>query len=102
MGDEIIAGICDTNGTPLTDLGFDGLKRRREPRGSHRDRCDEVAQDRQRFLQRTTNNGFEAGVRHRNLIPYLYQDFSVDHPVLATVTTLDEACRECHELCETI
>jgi len=93
--DEIVAWIVDTNETPLIDLGFDALKRRHETLGSHRDRCDKVAQDRQQFLQRTTNNGFEAGVRHRSLIPYLYQDFSVDHPVLATVATLDEACREC-------
>jgi len=93
--DDIIAWIVDTNETPLTDLGFGALQQRHETLGSHRDRCEEVARDRQKFLQRTTNNGVDAGVRHRSLIPYLYRDFPVDHPVLATVATLDEACQEC-------
>jgi len=93
--DDIIAWIVDANETPLTDLGFDALKQRHETLGSHRDRCEEVARDRQEFLRGTTNTGVEAGVRHRSLIPYLYQDFPVDYPVLATVATLDEACQEC-------
>jgi len=95
--DEIIAWIVDANETPLTDLGFDALQQRHETLTDHRDRCESVARDRQKFLQRTTNNGVDAGVRHRSLIPYLYQDFPVDHPVLATVATLDETCQECQQ-----
>ncbi|OYR44047.1 hypothetical protein [Halorubrum sp. Eb13] len=93
--DDIIAWIVDANETPLTDLGFDALQQRHETLASHRDYCEEVARDRQEFLQKTTNNGVDAGIRHRSLIPYLYQDFSVDHPVLATVATLDETCEDC-------
>lgn len=93
--DDIIAWIVDTNGTPLTDLGFDALEQRHEALAGHRDRCEEVARDRQELLQATTNNGIDAGVRHRSLVPYLYQEFPVDHPVLATVATLDAACQEC-------
>lgn len=93
--DDIVAWIVDANETPLTDLGFDALQRRHETLASHRDYCEEVARDRQEFLQKTTNNGVDAGVRHKSLLPYLYQDFPVDHPVLATVTTLDETCQEC-------
>jgi len=92
---DAIAWIVDANETPLTDLGFDTLKQRHETLASHRDRCEEVAHDRQEFLRGTTNNGVDAGVRHRSLIPYLYQDFPVDHPVLATVATLESTCREC-------
>ena len=93
--DDITAWIVDANETALTDLGFDALQQRHETLASHRDYCEEVARDRQEFLQKATNSGVDAGVRHRSLIPYLYQDFPVDHPVLATVATLDETCQEC-------
>jgi hypothetical protein len=93
--DDIVTWMVDANEIPLTDLGFDTLQQRHKTLASHRDCCEEVARDRQGFLQETTNNGVDAGVRHRSLIPYLYQDFSVDHPVLATVATLDETCQEC-------
>ena len=92
---DIIDWIVDANESPLTDLDFDALQQRHETLASHRDRCEEVARNRQEFLQKTTKNGVDAGVRHRSLIPYLYQDFPVDHPVLATVATLDDTCREC-------
>ncbi len=93
--DDIIAWIVDANETPLTDLGFDTLHHHHETLASHRDYCEEIARDRQEFLQKTTNNGIDAGVRHRSLMPYLYQDFPVDHPVLATVARLNETCQEC-------
>jgi len=93
--DDVIAWVVDTNETPLTDLGFDALKQRHETLAGHRARCEEVARDRQEFLRGTTNNGAESGVRHRSLVPYLYRDFPVDHPVLATVATLESTCREC-------
>jgi hypothetical protein len=96
--DEIIAWTVDMNETPLTDLGFDALQQRHETLTDHRDRCEEVARDRQEFLEGTTNNGLDAGVRHRSLIPYLYQDFPIDHPVLATVTKFDAICDECQRI----
>jgi hypothetical protein len=93
--DDIIAWIVDANETPLTDLGFDALQQRHKTLTSHRDRCEEVVRDRQEFLKKTTNNGVDAGVGHESLIPYLYQDFSVDHPVLAAVARLTETCQGC-------
>ncbi|QCC49172.1 DUF7260 family protein [Halobellus limi] len=93
--DDVTDWIADANETPLTDLGFDALKRRHRRLADHRDRCEDVVRDRQAFLGRTTNNGVDAGVRHRGLVPYLYQTFPVDHPVLATVATLDATCRAC-------
>ncbi|UIP01365.1 hypothetical protein Hbl1158_15765 (plasmid) [Halobaculum sp. CBA1158] len=93
--DDIVAWIVEANETPLTDRGFDALKQRHETLASHRDRCEDVARERQAFLRGTTNDGFDAGIRHRRLVPYLYQELPVDHPVLATVTTLDETCRSC-------
>lgn len=93
--DDIIAWIDDVNETPLTELDFDALKQRHETLTGHRDCCEDVAHDRQAFLQETTNDCIDAGIRHRSLIPYLYQDFPVDHPVLATITTLNQLCRSC-------
>ncbi|WP_435184672.1 DUF7260 family protein [Halobellus sp. EA9] len=93
--DDIVAWIVDANERPLTDLGFDALQQRHKTLTDHRDRCEEVVRDRQEFLQKTTNNGVDAGVRHRSLMPYLYQDFPVDHPILATVATLNETCQKC-------
>ena len=93
--DDIIAWIVDANETPLSNFRFDELKQRHETLAGHRDCCENVARDRQHFLQETTNNGMDAGVSHRHLIPYLYQDFPVDHPVLATVARVEQTCREC-------
>lgn len=92
---DIIAWIVDANETPLTGLGFDALQQRHEMLAGHRDRCEEVVWHRREFLEGTTNNGVDAGVRHKSLMPYLYRDFPVDHPVLATVAKLDGTCQEC-------
>lgn len=93
--DDIVEWVVDANETPLTDLGFDALERRHETLAGHRDRCEALARERQAFLQRTTNDGIEASVRHRDLVPYLYQDFQVDYPVLTTVAKLDGTCQSC-------
>ena len=93
--DGITAWIADADETPLTDLGFEALSRRHRTLAGHRERCEELAHKRQRFLRGTTSRNAEAGVRHRNLVGYLYRDFPVDHPVLATAARLDAACAEC-------
>lgn len=96
--DDVVAWLVDVNETPLTDLGFDALKQRHRTLADHRDRCEDVARERQVFLQGTANGGPDAGVRNRSLVPYLYRNFPVDHPVLATVVKLDETCRECQRI----
>lgn len=93
--ETITTWIADADETPLTDLGFEALQERHETLASHREYCDDLARERQAFLQQTTNQTVEIGVRHKSLIPYLYQDFSVDHPLLATVARLDNVCAEC-------
>jgi hypothetical protein len=96
--DDIVDWLVDANETPLTHLGFDTLKQRHGILSSHRARCEDVARDRQAFLQETTNEGLGADVHHHTLIPYLYQEFAIDHPVLTTVATVDETCRECQRV----
>jgi hypothetical protein len=93
--DEITRWIVDSDETPLADLGFEALRGRHEALERHRHRCDTLAERRQEFLQGTTNQGVDVGIRHQRLVPYLYQDFPVDHPLLATIARLDEACAEC-------
>jgi len=93
--DDVTAWIADADETPLTDLGFDALQQRHETLARHRDRCTELAAERQAFLRETTNQGVDAGIRHRSLVPSLYEDFPVDHPLLATVARLDDACADC-------
>jgi hypothetical protein len=93
--DEITGWITDADETPLTDLGFGALQQRHETLARHRNRCDELAEQRQGFLRETTNEGIDVGIRHRTLVPYLYQEFPVDHPLLVTIARLDDACAEC-------
>lgn len=91
--DDVIAWLADANETPVTDLGFDALKQRHETLASHCDCCTDAARERQAFLQRETNSSLDAGIRHQSLIPYLYQDVPVEHPVLASVANLDATCQ---------
>jgi hypothetical protein len=93
--DEITEWIATADETPLTDLGFAELRARHERLERYRGRCEAVTQRRQSFLDGATSNGPDAGISHRSLGPYIYQDFPTDHPVLATVARLDDTCKEC-------
>jgi hypothetical protein len=92
--DEIVGWIADTDETPLADLGFDALRRRHERLAEHRERCTDLVRERQAFLRRSTNRD-GSGISHRTLVPYLYEDFPVDHPLLATAARLDAICADC-------
>lgn len=92
---EITRWIADADETPLDRLGFERLHERHERLAVHRDRCESLLRERQTFLRETTNECVDAGIRHRSLVPYLYQDFPVDHPLLVTLVRLEETCREC-------
>lgn len=77
--------FSDSLAVALADLGFEALQDRHEKLANHRERCDDLAQERQKFIQQATNQSVDIGVRYQRLIPYLYQSFTVDHPLLATV-----------------
>ena len=91
--DEITSWLLRSEEPPVSATGFDALKLRHETLDAHRSRCDAFVQRRQEFLEETTNNSIKAGIRHRQLMPYLYDELPVDHPVLATVAQLDAACK---------
>ncbi|SDZ76668.1 hypothetical protein SAMN04488065_0149 [Haloplanus vescus] len=93
--DDITGWIADADETPLLNLEFEALADRHETLDAHRDRCSTVARRRQQFLRETTSRGSEPGVGHWQVVSYLYSDFPVDHPLLATVARLDDACATC-------
>lgn len=95
--DEVTAWLAEADETPLSDLGFDALEARHDRLAGHRTRCERLARDRQGFLRETTTEAGDAGIRHRDLVPYLYRDFPVDHPVLATAARLDDVCSDCQQ-----
>lgn len=90
--------LIEANGTPLSERGFEGLRARHERLAGFREDCDALVRDRQARLTRTTGSDGKAGVRHRDLLAYLYDDFPVDHPVLVTATRLDDLCAECQRV----
>lgn len=93
--DDVTTWIEAKDETPLSDLGFDALHERHRTLSTFRDRCDETVCDRQSTLRTTTSYELEAGVRHREVVGFLYVDFPVDYPVLSTVARLGETCRTC-------
>ena len=93
--DHITGWIAKVDETPLSNLGFEALADRHATLAAHRDRCSELSRKRQAFLRRTTRRGAESGIDHSKVVSYLYRDFPVDHPVLATVARLDDACASC-------
>mgnify|MGYP006288907567 FL=1 len=93
--DDVVEWITRANETPLSDLGFAALRRRHESLAQHRERCEQLARRRQEFVRGTTNEGVDAGIRHQRLVSYLYEDFPVAFPVLATVARLDAVCATC-------
>jgi hypothetical protein len=83
------------DGTPLVALDFDGLRRRHAHLDDHLDRCGERARERQSFLDGSTSEHAHAGLDHRCLVAYLYEDLPVAHPVLDGVATLVATCKRC-------
>jgi hypothetical protein len=96
---ETVTGVTtwltEAEETPLSELGFEGLRRRHEDLSDRRRECEELARKRQCFLAETTGKRPARGVQHGEVIQFLYRDFSVDNPVLATAARLDDLCREC-------
>lgn len=96
--EAIVECLREANEARLTDLGFDDLRGSHETLATHRARCEEIARDRQTFLQGTTSRDATVGIGHRTLVEYLYAALPVDHPVLVTVTRLDRVCADCQRV----
>lgn len=96
--EEITDWLVEADETPLSELGFDALKQRYERLAAHREACDRLAADRQAFLDGTTSEAVETGVRNDHIVSQLYEDFAVEYPVLATAGRLEELCRDCQRV----
>lgn len=96
--DAVIEWLDRATETELTTLGFEGLRARHETLADHRDRCERLARDRQASLDEKTCRGTSLGLTHRSLLSYLYADFPVDFPVLATAVRLDGVCADCQRV----
>jgi hypothetical protein len=88
--EEVAATLAEL--PELRSLGFEALHERHDRLATARERCERLAERRQSFLGANTSRAGEVGISHRRLVPYLYDDLSVEHPVLATAARLDAAC----------
>jgi hypothetical protein len=59
--DDVLDWLADADETPLTEVGFEELQRRHGRLATFRDRCDDLARERQAFLQGTTNRTADPG-----------------------------------------
>lgn len=87
--------LIAANETALSSRGFEALSERHDRLEGFRADCETLVRDRQAHLRRTTGADGQAGVRHHDLLEYLYGGFPVEYPVLVTVTRLDGLCEEC-------
>lgn len=87
--------LVGANEPSLSTLGFEELRSRHARLAAFRTDCDDLVADRQTHLGRTTGAGGKAGIRHRDLIEYLYDGLPVGHPVLVTATRMDDLCHKC-------
>lgn len=95
--ESIVAWLVESDERLLSELGFDTLRTRYERLDEFQATCAEQTRTRQEFLAATTSQGGQVGVDHRGLVESLYEDFSVDYPVLATVTRLLAVCDEAQQ-----
>ncbi|MFD1569628.1 DUF7260 family protein [Halorubrum laminariae] len=93
--EDVVEWLVEADETPLTELGFDGLRTRHDELASLRTQCAAVCRERQAFLNGATSKDAEVGITHRSLVEYVYADLSVTYPVLCTATRLNGICDEC-------
>lgn len=92
---EMTAWLASADERPLLELGFEQLRERHERLAEFRERCTEIADRRQETLEQTTSYEGSAGIEHKGVVGYLYEDFPTAHPVLSTATNLDDVCADC-------
>jgi hypothetical protein len=92
--DAVTSWLAETDETSLLQLGFEELRARHDRLAAHRETCDELARRRQRAID-DTRYGDAIGIRERDVLGMLYEDFPVDHPVLADLAALDSLLEDC-------
>lgn len=96
---ETIEGVADwlveADETPLSALGFEGLRGRHTALAERKEMCESLLAERQELLGSTTSREATVGLDHDSLVGYLYGDLSATYPVLATVTRLVGVLSDC-------
>jgi len=94
--EEGIRAIIDGAEAPgsgyLHRCGFDELRERHDRLEAYRARCDRLARERQAVLASATSYGASAGMDHRTLVGYLYEDLPTGHPVLTAIVRVYAGC----------
>lgn len=98
---DLVDWLQTADETPLSALGFEALQTRHEKLDDWQCRLETVAESRQSFLHGTTSDSGQIGADNHELVRSIYEDFAVDHPVLATVTQLQETLEECQRVVRT-
>jgi hypothetical protein len=91
----LLAWLQTTDRTPLSELAFEALRARHDRLTEWDSRLETVGERRQAFLHGTTSDSGRVGVDNHDLVLSVYDDFAVDHPVLATVTELQGVLADC-------
>ncbi|REA05864.1 hypothetical protein DEQ92_06250 [Haloferax sp. Atlit-6N] len=93
--DECENWLGRADATPLSELGFEGLRQRHETLADHREACDRLVRERQRHLDGATRHTAAVEIDHRFLAEYLYEDRATDYPVLTAATRAAGVCADC-------
>ncbi|MGB9957458.1 DUF7260 family protein [Haloferax prahovense] len=93
--DECENWLGRADATPLSELGFDALRRRHETLADHREACDRLVHERRRHLDGATRHTASVEIDHRFLAEYLYEDRATDYPVLTAAARLVGICVDC-------
>lgn len=86
--------VLEEDESKLLSLGFGELRDRYDTVSRMEERCEESIEERQELLHKTTKNGVEAGLRHHDLVGYLYEDMPTEYPALSTLTRAKAVCAE--------
>jgi len=87
--------LVEADETPLSALGFEGLRERHAALAGRTEECEMLLEERQELLGSTTSQEASVGLAHDSLVEYLYEDLSATYPVLATATRLVDVLSDC-------
>jgi hypothetical protein len=92
---EITDWLRRADDQSLLTLGYEALQRRHEQLETHRDRIDQLVEDRQVVLHRTTSHEGATGLTHLTVVSYLYEEFPTVVPALSALARLARRCADC-------
>jgi len=77
---------------PIEREEFEALKNQHEQLDKFRDKCEQLAVDRQSTIHTKKNNTPSADLSHTMLVDYLYQPLPVTYPILSVSAQMVDIC----------